>query len=560
MTPAEYELVTSIFGQVCDLPPDQRAAALDEACRDHPQLRRAVEAMLEQEADGDPLNAPLEFVPGMMNAFLPTLDSAGLPTWLDTTHRALEDFAGYELLEQIGRGGMGVVFRARQRQPDRVVALKMIRAGRFASAADVQRFRAEAEAAARLDHDGIVPIYEVGQCQGEHFFSMKYIDGPSLADRLRKADLPQRDAIELLYAVCLAIGHAHERGVIHRDLKPSNILLDRHGRPRVTDFGLAKQLHHESSLTAAGDVMGTPGYMPPEQAQGAADRVTAASDVYSLGAILYEILTGRPPIQAEPANLLDTLRKIQEDEVVAPRTRDRRISRDLNTICLKCLEKNPALRYPHAGELAADLRRYLDGEPILARPLSLGRKVWRWARQQPGLAATWTAVSVFYLWHVVCFWILQLPEQTAQFSVASTALCVSWCLGAWIFQRRLRRSGRPAVVFLWATWDVLLLTVFLFVTDSAKSPLALLYQVLVAFAVLRFRADLVLYVTVLALLGYSCHVAYTVTYLPELQLNFREVFPFALSLTVIGLIQYLALRRVRAAYETSGADDVLRSW
>jgi serine/threonine-protein kinase len=335
-------------------------------------------------------------------------------------------------------------------------------------------------------------------------------------------------------------------------------LIDKSGRPWVTDFGLVKHLHQDSSLTTAGDVMGTPGYMSPEQAMGAADRVTAATDVYSLGAILYTMLTGRPPIQAGQSSLLVTLRQIQEHEVPTPRALDRRIPRDLETICMKCLEHQPDARYADAGELVADLQRYLEGEPIWAKPLSTGRRILRWARRKPGLAMTWAAVTAFYIYHALRYWVFEFsdqafatPDQELKFHWASTAVAVCWFIGAWVMQTLLLRSGgRSIFLFLWTTMDVTLLTALLCFTNSAKSPLALLYLVLVAGSVLRFRPGLVGYVTVLSLAAYLVHVVFTVQCLaPKEELAFTDVVPFALSLVIIGLVQYFALRRARAALE-----------
>lgn len=462
-----------------------------------------------------------------------------------------QKFAGYELLEQIGRGGMGVVYKARQLQPSRTVALKMIRAGIFASAADIQRFHTEADATANLEHDGIVPIYEVGERDGEHFFSMKFIEGESLAKRIAAGDMTRQQAVELLKTVCDAVAHAHQQGIVHRDLKPTNILLDSKGRPWVTDFGLAKYLDRDSTLTAAGDVMGTPGYMSLEQAAGQADKVTATSDVYSLGAILYEILTGEPPIQVDtvgPLNFLDVLQRIQEQEAAPPRTKDRRIPRDLDTICLKCLEKEPASRYPTAEELAADLGRYLEAEPILARPISLARRTNRWARRQPGLATTWIAVAVFYLYHLFCRWTLGTLEVSDRFHYACTGVAVIWCIGAWFLQRLLNRSsGRAIYLFFWVTMEFALLTGLLFATKGAASGLVIVYHVLVAGVVLRGRTDLVGYATVLALLGYLSHVLHAIGYRTDVEISFTEVLPISISLGIIGMIQYLALRRCQTA-------------
>ncbi len=261
-------------------------------------------------------------------------------------------FGDYEVARELARGGMGVVFLARQVSLNRKVALKMILAGQLANDTDVKRFYTEAEAAANLDHPGIVPIYEVGQHEGQHYFSMGFVEGQSLSQRLADGPLPPREAAALMVKVAEAIAYAHSRGVIHRDLKPGNILLDRQGNPRVTDFGLAKKLEGDSGLTGSGQIVGTPSYMPPEQAGGNRGEVGPAADVYALGATLYCAVTGRPPFQA--ATAMDTVLMLLSEEPVPPRRLNATISLDLETICLKCLEKEPGRRYPGAAALAED--------------------------------------------------------------------------------------------------------------------------------------------------------------------------------------------------------------
>jgi tetratricopeptide (TPR) repeat protein/predicted Ser/Thr protein kinase len=305
-----------------------------------------------------------------------------------------ERLGDYELLEEIAKGGMGAVYKARQVSLGRLVALKLILAGKLADDEDVQRFRREAEAAAQLDHPGIVPVYEVGEQNGQHYFSMGLVEGESLAHRVARGPLPAREAAALVQAVAEAMAYAHARGVVHRDLKPGNILVDREGRPRITDFGIAKRMTEDSGQTRAGEVMGTPSYMPPEQARGSKD-VGPAADVYALGAVLYALLDARPPFQA--ATVHETLRLVVDEEPMPPRRLNPSVPRDLETICLKCLEKEPRRRYAGAAELAEDVRRFLAEEPIQARPVSRWERALKWAHRQPAQAALFVAVFLAVL-------------------------------------------------------------------------------------------------------------------------------------------------------------------
>jgi len=325
----------------------------------------------------------------------------------------LRRFGDYELLAEIARGGMGVVYKARQVSLDRLVAVKMILAGEFATQQFVQRFRTEASAAAVLHHPNIVAIHEVGVEAGQHYFSMDFVDGSSLAALVGHIPLPAERAAQYVKTIAEAIHYAHQQGILHRDLKPSNVLIDANDQPRITDFGLAKRLEGETSLTLSGQMVGSPNFMPPEQATARHGKVGRYSDVYALGGILYHLLTARPPFQADSMEVI--VSQVLTAEPVSPRMLNASVPRDLQTICLKCLEKEPLRRYATAQALADELGRFLNGQPVLARPIGPTGKVWRWCRRQPvraGLIAG--LILVFTLGLTGVLWQWQRAERIAE--------------------------------------------------------------------------------------------------------------------------------------------------
>ncbi len=297
----------------------------------------------------------------------------------------LRYFGDYELLKELGRGGMGVVYKARQLSLNRPVALKLLKSDILATDDEQRRFRNEAELVALLDHPHIVPIYEVGEHDGRQYFSMKLVAGPSLEKKLAGFAADPKAAAKLVKTAAEAVHHAHQRGILHRDLKPSNILVDDRGQPYVTDFGLAKRVEGDSELTVSGAILGTPPYMAPEQASGRRGAVTTATDVYGLGAILYALLTGRAPFRGQ--SVAEILEKVREQSPTPPSKLNPHAPRDLEIICLKCLEKDSQRRYPSALALADDLARYVAGEPITARPAGSFERLWLWCKRNPRLAA-----------------------------------------------------------------------------------------------------------------------------------------------------------------------------
>jgi serine/threonine-protein kinase len=441
-------------------------------------------------------------------------------------------FGSYELVGEVGRGGMGVVYKARQKGLDRLVAVKMILASHVASPEYVRRFQEEARAAAVLRHPHIVQIHEVGQIHGQHFFTMEYVEGSSLADRIRQGPLTPEEIARLLAKVARAVEHLHAHGIVHRDLKPSNILIDASGEPYVTDFGLAKVFTAGSDMTTTGAVLGTPSYMSPEQASGQHSQIGPASDIYSLGAVLYELLANRPPFRE--ASPVETLLQVLNGEPALPHELNPRAPRALERICMKCLARTPHERYSSAQALADDLDHYLMGEPLEARPPGIGQRVWRWVRREPALASRLATLTTFLGIDAVIYGL----GETSDFCLKMAALIVVWLLIAVVFQQflkvppkagadalsqsashspssgsseRLRvfvghlKSGQWSVParFVWGTLDTILLLAALLLANGVASPLVVGYPLLVAASGLWFRVRFVWFMTGLSLVSYS---------------------------------------------------------
>ena len=463
------ERLAALIARLSDRVRAGEPADVEAAARDHPDLADELRelwavAQFAQLAKQVPLSATMPHPDGLHPSITPPADGAAPSSHIDPPR----EFGDFELLSELGRGGMGVVYKARQKSLNRVVALKMVREAHLASDVDRARFRAEAEAAARLQHPNIVTVHEVGTVDGQAYFCMEYVEGQTLSQRVAAdGPLPPREAARLVATIARAVHHAHSQGVVHRDLKPANILLSdepravsnepessltAHRSPltavKVSDFGLAKQTDRVEApaLTRTGAVVGTPSYMAPEQATGRKD-VTAAADVYSLGAILYELLTGRPPFRA--SHPVDTLLMVIEQEPVPPRDLNPSVPRDLEVVCRKCLQKPADLRYPTAAALADDLEAFLAGEPMMVDPSSLGSWVSRQLRETHH-AAVLENWGLLWMWHSLVVFLLSLLTQVMAWagvrSYATYLLVWGTGLVTWgaIFWR-LRRRGGPVL-------------------------------------------------------------------------------------------------------------------
>lgn len=518
----------------------------DRLLAEHPELAELVCCLesLHRLVPPFPLVNP-EDAPAAEDALGSTMPA--LPTTGATA--SLPEFGNYELLGEIGRGGMGVVYRARQKDLDRLVAIKMILASNLASEEQVQRFHAEARAAARLQHPHIVQIHEAGQIHGQHYFVMEYVDGPSLADLIaKKLPVPEESA-RLLVAVARAVDHLHTQGIVHRDLKPSNVLLASSSAveagawvPKVSDFGLVKMLGAGSDMTHSGAVIGTPSYMAPEQAAGRSAEVTPRSDVYGLGAILYEMLTGRPPFRENTP--LDTLVQVLESEPTPPRKHHPHLPPELEMICLKCLEKSPENRYPSARALADDLERFLKGETVEARPQGFLQRLRRWARREPALATRLGALAVSAV--VVHAHYSLFGGTPSSLHLKVLLVLFIWALASVVYQLLLRRERWSRLIqFAWAGTDVLMVTAILLLTDTLIGPLPAAYPLLVAGSGLWFHTRLIWFTTGAAEAAYAGLLLRT--YLQNEGLpNLHHHVVFMIALAVLGMVTVYQVHRVRA--------------
>lgn len=516
-----------------------KVSGREKLLRERPQLKAAIDCLdaLDQFASSALLVDDAQATVGIDSPGGQTAAAFVLP----------RDFGDYELLSEIGRGGMGVVYHARQKSLRRSVALKMIHACALASFDQLRRFTAEARAAASLRHPNIVRVLDSGQVEGIPYLAMDYIEGKSLAQVLAGGQLDRETAVRYLCAVARAVDYLHRQGIIHRDLKPSNILLDGEGQPIVTDFGLAKLLRDDAHLTQSGVAAGTPSYMAPEQAAGKTNQVTPACDVYSLGAVFYELLTGRPPFQAETA--IDLLIQVLEREPPAPRQLDRSIPRTLSLICLKCLEKDPANRYVSAGALADDLERYLKGDVVEVSAGTPWSRLSRWARREPALVWRLAVFLLFYGVEVVNYYVL--GRWGAGFHYSVTAVLAAWVALSFVFQRLMRREAwQVTIPAAWAVVDAAALLWVLLLGDGRISPLMIGYPLLIIAAGFWFRVRLVWLMTALSV---ACYVVLAIDYY-VLRTALRQQSPldsddhiyFIVGLIVMGAAVAHQVERVRA--------------
>jgi serine/threonine-protein kinase len=428
----DEDLLAALLARLSDLSANGRAADVEAEIARHPEFATELRKLWGAAQLADVVGRQVTDLGATLPGVLPST-SIPLPA----------QFGDYELLEEVGRGGMGIVYRARQVSLDREVAIKMLLRGPSASWDDETRFLKEAESAARLDHPRIVPVYEVGQQDGRMFFSMRFIKGQTLASRLRLGAMEPREAATIMAEVAAAVHFAHEKGVLHRDLKPSNILLDAEGHAHVTDFGLARRVSDVDTLTRSGAILGTPAYMSPEQAIGKRGTLGPASDVFSLGTILYEMLTGRPPFQA--ASAVDTVFQLLEQEVTPPRAVRPSANRELSMVALRCLQKPPDLRYTSAAALAADLHAFLRDEPLSASSGKLTQIVTRWLREthHAPILHNW---GVLWMWHSLVLLVVCLMTQALHladdqnrwhYSLLWTAGLGAWAAVFWWLRRRM---------------------------------------------------------------------------------------------------------------------------
>ncbi len=412
----------------------------------------------------------------------------------------------YNIERELGRGGMGVVYQAHDTQLGRTVALKMISACRFASEADIERFRGEAKLAAGLSHPGIVPIYEADEWQGLPFFTMGLVEGISLAELIRKQPLNPNSAARLLKKIAAAVAFAHANGIIHRDLKPANVLLARnegsslHGRegyePAITDFGLAKRLNAEEHLTTTGQVLGTPAYMSPEQASGSRATVGEASDIYSLGAILYAMLAGRPPFLADSP--VEVILQVMETDPPLLQRLNPAIPQEIEAICLKCLEKKPEHRYLSAQALVSDLERFLQQEPPEAGRGSLLRSLRRWGRREPVVA--WHLGGIGFILLLVQIIFALHPEREMRYHLMVCLPLLAWMGGCFVLrQMAFKESLQQLVHYLWVAMDTIFLSTLLGILEAPIALLMSSYGNLIVASGLFFRPRLVAFTTLVAI-------------------------------------------------------------